>query len=708
MTDASISHLRHPIPRFTPGRRTRPFVRKSGLLLEHGDEEQQGRLAVQADVTHLYMVNRRGLGFFNSLNLDRIGLIDISHSDFANFRISFQQLAAKIAEFDPKLPNRPSLQRQHTLSTAPGSYKRLVKGVHDVLSSGAQHVIVLITTHCDKHGQLAWAGIPELTVNKFLAQAFPDDLALKFSSISAHLILLCCSGIFRNQEAYDSLVQFAQRVSMLRGIFQSIIAFPNEHQLQPYLTATFLLHWFQRIVRHQESYERALPGICLSVPEIGHHTHIFCAFKQPLGPVRFLKAIWCHRYRAPFGIQWQQSICKDCHCFNSLVFKRNRSLKQLQIQCKNSKHKQCKNRWLPIDGIFLDTPEGFHEPTLFLDTSVRPYLNAQIITESRFSIILGTFHFSIQNAGLVDEPPLFIFRENGTSANLHRHSTASINILMSDHDELLSVVQTHDQKFLSSFDGDFDENDDDFTAASSSTSNANVIVFSDKTAAHNQKWDATTKLQGKAFMSSKISKMRDNTLPHTKNPTLEETEEDLKERSNIKNDVLLHKLVHTQLLSGSLNPELELTPAQRRKALSGRIVELTGDAKLGRRAATTKRVREGLVQKQKEGKAAQLEETKNLGNYHPTLKRLLDPDYETAKPKKRIQGLQMGVGSFKDGTLRLSRREIDSVQAHKGGTSGRGSRRGGWKKRPRKRQLHSSVYTSCILRYMENLCVHDR
>ncbi|KAJ3833390.1 hypothetical protein EV361DRAFT_150861 [Lentinula raphanica] len=307
----------------------------------------------QADVTHLYMVNRRGLGFFNSLNLDRIGLIDISHSDFANFRISFQQLAAKIAEFDPKLPNRPSLQRQHTLSTAPGSYKRLVKGVHDVLSSGAQHVIVLITTHCDKHGQLAWAGIPELTVNKFLAQAFPNDLALKFSSISAHLILLCCSGIFRNQEAYDSLVQFAQR-----GIFQSIIAFPNEHQLQPYLTATFLLHWFQRIVRQQESYERALPGICLSVPEIGHHTHIFCAFKQPLGPVRFLKAIWCHRYRAPFGIQWQQSICKDCHCFNSLVFKRNRSLKQLQIQCKNSKHKQCKNRWLPIDGIFLDTPEG--------------------------------------------------------------------------------------------------------------------------------------------------------------------------------------------------------------------------------------------------------------------------------------------------------------------------------------------------------------
>ncbi|KAJ3724776.1 hypothetical protein C8R42DRAFT_662640 [Lentinula raphanica] len=296
---------------------------------------------------------------------------------------------------------------------------------------------------------------------------------------------------------------------------------------------------------------------------------------------------------------------------------------------------------------------------------------------------------------------------------------------MSDHDELLSVVQTHYQKFLSSFDGgfstsrrkgnvqssieeeeeeedeewqgiqsnsdeDFDENDDDFTAASSSTSNANVIVFSDKTAAPNQKWDATPKSQGKAFMSSKISKMRDNTLPHTKNPTLEETEEDLKERTMY---YLLHKLVHTQLLSGSLNPELELTPAQRQKALSGRI-RLVCTAEHNK---ASKRVREGLVQKQKEGKAARLEETKNLGNYHPTLKRLLDPDYETAKPKKRIRGLQMGVGSFKDGTLRLSRREIDSVQAHKGGTSGRGSGRGGWKKRPRKRHFLTSANACVVL-----------
>lgn len=88
-------------------------------------------------------------------------------------------------------------------------------------------------------------------------------------------------------------------------------------------------------------------------------------------------------------------------------------------------------------------------------------------------------------------------------------------------------------------------------------------------------------------------------------------------RSNLQNDALLHKLVHTKLLSGSLNSELELTPAQRRKALSGRVLELTGEAKLGRGERSvriaehnkaSKKVREGLIQKQKERRAAQLEE----------------------------------------------------------------------------------------------------
>ena len=88
-------------------------------------------------------------------------------------------------------------------------------------------------------------------------------------------------------------------------------------------------------------------------------------------------------------------------------------------------------------------------------------------------------------------------------------------------------------------------------------------------------------------------------------------------RTNAQNDAILHKLVHTKLLSGSLSTELELTPSQRRKALAGRVLELTGKAKLGRgeklvreaeKNRASKRVREGITNKQKERSKQELEE----------------------------------------------------------------------------------------------------
>jgi hypothetical protein len=88
-------------------------------------------------------------------------------------------------------------------------------------------------------------------------------------------------------------------------------------------------------------------------------------------------------------------------------------------------------------------------------------------------------------------------------------------------------------------------------------------------------------------------------------------------RTNAQNDALLHKLVHTQLLSGSLDSELDLTPAQRRKAMTGRVMELAGKSSLGKgerlvreveRNKASKRVRDGMVLKQKEREQKTLEE----------------------------------------------------------------------------------------------------
>ena len=92
---------------------------------------------------------------------------------------------------------------------------------------------------------------------------------------------------------------------------------------------------------------------------------------------------------------------------------------------------------------------------------------------------------------------------------------------------------------------------------------------------------------------------------------------DIGQRTNAENDVLLHRLVHTQLLSGSTNPGLDMKPAQQRKALSGRVIELAEGAKLGKgekvirdseRNKAGKRVREGLVRKQQERQKQKLDE----------------------------------------------------------------------------------------------------
>ena len=132
--------------------------------------------------------------------------------------------------------------------------------------------------------------------------------------------------------------------------------------------------------------------------------------------------------------------------------------------------------------------------------------------------------------------------------------------------------------------------------------------------------------------SSKVSKLRQETSNSTKKAT-PSGEGDLDScalftlvppisltdsRSNRQNDALLHKLIHTQLLSGVANPdELNLTGAQRRKALEGRLLELAEKTKVGKgetlvrkaeRNKAAKRVRMGIEVKQKARMKQKLEE----------------------------------------------------------------------------------------------------
>lgn len=223
-----------------------------------------------------------------------------------------------------------------------------------------------------------------------------------------------------------------------------------------------------------------------------------------------------------------------------------------------------------------------------------------------------------------------------------------------------------------------------FRAESGTTEGENVVIFDDLSS-NGEISNLTSKAVMKAFMSSKISKLRQG-LPSLSKPEVAEADAN-DERSHAQNDVLLHRLVHTELLSGSSNPMLNLSAAQRRKALAARVLELSGGARLGKgeryivekeRKKAAKHVREGLLEKQKAREKQELEEAKNLGNYHPTIKKLFKPSTGPTNAK-RDRGLKLGVGKFSGGLLKLSPKEVsraESGQRERSSNRGR-HRRGG-------------------------------
>jgi hypothetical protein len=55
-------------------------------------------------------------------------------------------------------------------------------------------------------------------------------------------------------------------------------------------------------------------------------------------------------------------------------------------------------------------------------------------------------------------------------------------------------------------------------------------------------------------------------------------------------------------------------------------------------------------------------QAKDIGNYHPTSKKDFQDPLEKGTKRNRERGLRMGVGSYGEGVLRLSKREIEAVQ----------------------------------------------
>lgn len=187
--------------------------------------------------------------------------------------------------------------------------------------------------------------------------------------------------------------------------------------------------------------------------------------------------------------------------------------------------------------------------------------------------------------------------------------------------------------------------------------NRDVVFFEDVSRS-----TSSRKVDRKTIMTSKLCQL---TADESK---LHSVEGEKVERTNAENDAILHRLIHTKLLSGFSNPELDLTPAQRQKSLDGCILELSCKVKPGKgektireeeRKRASKRVRDGLLQKQEMISKQKIMEAKNLGNYHPKLKRLFESS--DVLPRKRQRGLGMGVGKFRGGCLMLGQEDIAKV-----------------------------------------------
>lgn len=79
-------------------------------------------------------------------------------------------------------------------------------------------------------------------------------------------------------------------------------------------------------------------------------------------------------------------------------------------------------------------------------------------------------------------------------------------------------------------------------------------------------------------------------------------------------------------------------------------------------------------------------QAKNLGNYHPTLKKVYEASGSISAPRKREKGLKMGVGRFSNGSLRLGQDDVNMALGNRRDLSSRGRGRGRGRGKPGKRK----------------------
>ena len=102
-------------------------------------------------------------------------------------------------------------------------------------------------------------------------------------------------------------------------------------------------------------------------------------------------------------------------------------------------------------------------------------------------------------------------------------------------------------------------------------------------------------------------------------------------------------------------------------------------------AAMPAAMRAGMRKKEMERQDKRVELAKELGTYHPSLKRVKEVGSDLILGTRRLEkeqrtrekGVGMGVGTFRNGTLKIGKAERERIEGSRGGkTRGRGGRGG--------------------------------
>ncbi|KAF9158681.1 hypothetical protein DFQ26_007362 [Actinomortierella ambigua] len=179
----------------------------------------------------------------------------------------------------------------------------------------------------------------------------------------------------------------------------------------------------------------------------------------------------------------------------------------------------------------------------------------------------------------------------------------------------------------------------------------------------------------KSFMSSKISKLDEAPLPMKDPLTDQEKEEELQ---NKKHDAELHSLIMDSRILEQYNAE-QLTGADRRRHQKEQMVRLGIQTK--EKIKVPFQVGLGMRNKQRERDMKALQEAKDNGTYHKSIKHLYAASGGKKKEKSRSErGLKSSLGQFKGGVLTISQKEIKAVQRESSSKKSSGGKKGKGKK----------------------------